>query len=190
MTEKKSSESRRKLLKSIAAGGGAIVAGKSLPDKWTAPVVDSVLLPAHAQTSPTPTTTAAPITTNYYCYIDAGGWGYSVAVTGDAITFTGHDGALRFEPVDVPKFVFTGSGSTAGGSPVVISVSTNTAANPNCVTGGSFLNPRNVTINLDGNGVPVSMVWPTGDDLIPWDLTPSATPCALPAIATCIAPPD
>jgi len=52
MTDKKSSESRRKLLKSIAAGSGAVVAGKSLPDKWTAPVVDSVMLPAHAQTSP------------------------------------------------------------------------------------------------------------------------------------------
>ena len=51
MTDKKSIESRRKLLKSIAAGGGAIVAGKSLPETWTRPVVDSVMLPAHAQTS-------------------------------------------------------------------------------------------------------------------------------------------
>ena len=67
MTDKKSSESRRKLLKSIAAGSGAIVAGKSLPDKWTAPVVDTVMLPAHAQTSPAPTTTAAPTTTVEPC---------------------------------------------------------------------------------------------------------------------------
>ena len=52
MTDKKSSESRRKLLKSIAAGSGAIVAGKSLPESWKRPVVDSVMLPAHAQTSP------------------------------------------------------------------------------------------------------------------------------------------
>lgn len=52
MSDKKSSESRRKLLKSIAAGSGAIVAGKSLPENWKKPVVDSVLLPAHAQTSP------------------------------------------------------------------------------------------------------------------------------------------
>ena len=51
MEDKKSSESRRKLLKSIAAGSGAIVAGKSLPESWTRPVVDSVMLPAHAQTS-------------------------------------------------------------------------------------------------------------------------------------------
>ena len=54
MTDKKSSESRRKLLKSIAAGSGAIVAGKSLPESWSRPVVDSVMLPAHAQTSPAP----------------------------------------------------------------------------------------------------------------------------------------
>jgi hypothetical protein len=51
MTDKKSNESRRKLLKSIAAGGGAVIAGKSLPENWTKPVVDSVMLPAHAQTS-------------------------------------------------------------------------------------------------------------------------------------------
>ena len=54
MTDKKSSESRRKLLKTIAAGSGAIVAGKSLPESWSRPVVDSVMLPAHAQTSPAP----------------------------------------------------------------------------------------------------------------------------------------
>ena len=54
MKEKKSNESRRKLLKSIAAGSGAIVAGKSLPENWSHPVVDSVMLPAHAQTSCTP----------------------------------------------------------------------------------------------------------------------------------------
>ncbi|MFW2438968.1 MAG: hypothetical protein ACN4GR_06310 [Arenicellales bacterium] len=51
MTDKRSGESRRKLLKSIAAGSGAIVAGKSLPESWSKPVVDSVILPAHAQTS-------------------------------------------------------------------------------------------------------------------------------------------
>ncbi|MCK5359584.1 MAG: hypothetical protein KAJ95_03110 [Gammaproteobacteria bacterium] len=47
-----SDQSRRKLLKSLAAGSGAIVAGKSLPESWSRPVVDSVMLPAHAQTSP------------------------------------------------------------------------------------------------------------------------------------------
>lgn len=51
MADKNSSESRRKLLKSIAVGSGAIVAGKSLPESWSRPVVESVLLPAHAITS-------------------------------------------------------------------------------------------------------------------------------------------
>jgi hypothetical protein len=32
MTDKKSNDSRRKLLKSIAAGSGAIVAGKTIPE--------------------------------------------------------------------------------------------------------------------------------------------------------------
>jgi len=46
-----SNENRRKLLKSLAIGSGAVIAGKSLPENWTKPVVSSVLLPAHAQTS-------------------------------------------------------------------------------------------------------------------------------------------
>lgn len=51
MTDKKSRESRRKLLKSIATGSGAVVVGKTLPESWSRPVVDSVMLPAHAQAS-------------------------------------------------------------------------------------------------------------------------------------------
>ncbi len=51
MRDRKSNESRRKLLKSIAAGSGAVVAGKSLPESWSKPIVDSVMLPAHAATT-------------------------------------------------------------------------------------------------------------------------------------------
>lgn len=47
----KKKEARRKLLKSIVAGSGAITVGKVLPESWSRPVVDSVMLPAHAQTS-------------------------------------------------------------------------------------------------------------------------------------------
>ena len=53
MPDNKSIESRRKSLKFIAAGSGAIVTGKSLPESWSRPVIDSVMLPAHALTSPT-----------------------------------------------------------------------------------------------------------------------------------------
>lgn len=53
MTEKNFTEKRRKLLLSITAASGAVMTGKSLPESWTRPVVDSVMLPAHAQTSAT-----------------------------------------------------------------------------------------------------------------------------------------
>jgi hypothetical protein len=52
MTDEKIGENRRKLLKSIAIGSGVIVAGRSLPESWSRPVVGSVMLPAHAATSP------------------------------------------------------------------------------------------------------------------------------------------
>ncbi|MGI9319265.1 MAG: hypothetical protein ACR2QW_18200 [bacterium] len=42
---------RRRLLKSLTVGGAATITAKSLPTEWKKPVVDSVLLPAHAQTS-------------------------------------------------------------------------------------------------------------------------------------------
>jgi len=51
MSEHKSNDNRRKLLKSIAVGSSAVVAGQSLPQSWTKPVVDSVMLPAHAETT-------------------------------------------------------------------------------------------------------------------------------------------
>lgn len=45
------SNGRRKLLKSLAASGGFVATSKSLPEQWSKPVVDAVLLPAHAQTT-------------------------------------------------------------------------------------------------------------------------------------------
>lgn len=43
-------ETRRKTLKAILASGA--VAGVALPDSWKKPLVDAVILPAHAQASP------------------------------------------------------------------------------------------------------------------------------------------
>jgi len=43
--------SRRQVLKATLAGTGAVIAGKSLPEQWSRPVVDSIVLPGHAQTS-------------------------------------------------------------------------------------------------------------------------------------------
>ncbi|KAA3631455.1 MAG: hypothetical protein DWQ08_04830 [Proteobacteria bacterium] len=47
---KKAKEGRRRLLGTLAAGG---VAGATLPGQWKKPVIDAVVLPAHAQTTGT-----------------------------------------------------------------------------------------------------------------------------------------
>ena len=44
--------SRRRLMKTLAAGGVMTTAAIQLPKQWAKPLVDIVLLPAHAQTSP------------------------------------------------------------------------------------------------------------------------------------------
>jgi hypothetical protein len=43
---------RRDLLKTLVAGTGAAGALATLPESWTKPVIDSVLVPLHAQASP------------------------------------------------------------------------------------------------------------------------------------------
>ena len=48
---KQQSSARRNILKSIALGGGVVATAASLPKEWTKPVLDQVLLPAHAQMS-------------------------------------------------------------------------------------------------------------------------------------------
>jgi hypothetical protein len=57
-------EDRRNVLKGgIVVGGAAVAAALTLPKKWTRPLVEAVVVPAHAQTSPgapTPSPTSAP----------------------------------------------------------------------------------------------------------------------------------
>ncbi|MDM8528447.1 twin-arginine translocation signal domain-containing protein [Anaerolineales bacterium HSG24] len=43
---------RRDLLKALAATSGAVMAASVLPGRWTQPVIESGVLPAHAQGSP------------------------------------------------------------------------------------------------------------------------------------------
>lgn len=55
-------ERRRKTMRRILAGGGLIAGSQALPEKWAKPVIDSVILPAHAAASPGVTTTTGPTT--------------------------------------------------------------------------------------------------------------------------------
>ncbi|MCI5210116.1 MAG: twin-arginine translocation signal domain-containing protein [Candidatus Electrothrix sp. ATG2] len=45
------SENRRKALKTLAIGAGALAGSTVLPERWVSPVIESIALPAHAQTS-------------------------------------------------------------------------------------------------------------------------------------------
>jgi hypothetical protein len=47
----KHSRARRRLLKALAAGGGAVAATQVVPARWVKPIVDTVVVPAHAQAS-------------------------------------------------------------------------------------------------------------------------------------------
>ena len=44
-------QARRKLLKTLLAGGGVVSTAQVLPENWVRPVINTVALPAHAQTS-------------------------------------------------------------------------------------------------------------------------------------------
>ena len=47
----KINEGRRKALKKIAAGTSVLIGYSLLPEKWSLPIIQSVVLPAHAATS-------------------------------------------------------------------------------------------------------------------------------------------
>lgn len=49
MPDKKSVDNRRKLLKTFAVGSGAVLVEKSLPETWVKPVINSIVLPVHAE---------------------------------------------------------------------------------------------------------------------------------------------
>ena len=51
MKGKNPSITRRRIVKGLAAGAGAVVWHSALPSRWTTPIIESISLPAHAQTS-------------------------------------------------------------------------------------------------------------------------------------------
>ncbi|MGD9100542.1 MAG: hypothetical protein PVF45_08675 [Anaerolineae bacterium] len=63
--------SRRQLLKALIAAGGAVTASTVLPGKWSQPVVEVGVLPAHAQVTPMPSDTPTPVPTTYIINCDS-----------------------------------------------------------------------------------------------------------------------
>lgn len=116
-----SNKSRRKLLKSIAAGSGAVIAGKSLPESWSKPVVDSVLLPVHAQTSPSPCTPCLVAAT--YC-VGGGNGSIEMAVAANGtvtVTYSAFDSSPQTDIVDPCAGGAFSVSDTSGNNTVTIS---------------------------------------------------------------------
>lgn len=49
---------RRDVIKAVVAGGGVAASAFALPSRWTKPIVETIVVPAHASVSPALTTTA------------------------------------------------------------------------------------------------------------------------------------
>ncbi len=47
----KEQQTRRRIIKTLAAGAGAAVWHSAIPDRWVTPIIESIALLAHAQTS-------------------------------------------------------------------------------------------------------------------------------------------
>ncbi|MEM7195735.1 MAG: hypothetical protein AAF402_12340 [Pseudomonadota bacterium] len=60
MKKDNTSTGRRKLLKLAGITGAGTIASTQVPDVWHSPVIDSVVLPSHAATSPTPPAPSIP----------------------------------------------------------------------------------------------------------------------------------
>lgn len=86
-------ERRRRALKALS-GGSVLAAGGLLPDQWARPVIQTVLLPAHAQTSPIDaTTTPIPSTTPVTPTTTAGCECTGLSITSASATKTGQSSA-------------------------------------------------------------------------------------------------
>ena len=94
-------EKRRTLLAAIAATGA--LASEGFPKKWSRPVIDSVVLPAHAQQSPFQTVTCTVSETISGFRMEVFGTSTGTTVT---LPFTGSEG-------EIPPSTQTPSASSA-----------------------------------------------------------------------------
>ncbi|GMR06033.1 MAG: hypothetical protein BMS9Abin25_0614 [Gammaproteobacteria bacterium] len=109
-------EKRRQALKNILAGSGTVVTAAALQDKWAKPVIESVVLPAHAQASGVngsfttttnprnendllemlvPRANAAPVPCTFLLCINISG-GFATVQVNDNGTISTGSGALPF----------------------------------------------------------------------------------------------
>lgn len=99
--------SRRKLLKALAAAGGAVAVTTLLPSKWAKPVVEVGVLPVHAQATAAavPTDTPVPLAYAANCDSTPGGGNISIGLP---------SGTGRITNIRPYLAVISGTGPIAG----------------------------------------------------------------------------
>ena len=88
MKDQKSIEKRRKILKTLILGSGVAVTSKSLPNAWRKPIVETVLLPAHAGTTDI---TQCPMCEGEYCaqFVDQIPQSLTIVLSGENVSVQG-----------------------------------------------------------------------------------------------------
>lgn len=131
--------SRRKLLKAMGLGGAAVGGSKLLPDPWTRPLVKSVVLPAHAQTSPAPLVSFSSCSLSNATYNGTSGTTNQVSVdVAYAVTSNFGLDLTAISTMDV-TFTFQPSGTTVNGN---LTGATNAAGDGTAsLPGGSISSP-------------------------------------------------
>jgi hypothetical protein len=163
-------ESRRTLLKHLAAAGGAAIGAAALPDKWVKPVVDAVIVPLHAQTSPViinPVTLAGNWSGSWNDTVQGTSGTAAMTVTVDASAGTFAISLDLNGPVlaagDPPPQPFTGTFATAGGiiaNQVVprFGVPSITISPTGVITGTLAPLPEAGAIQINGTVTPTTLV--------------------------------
>ncbi len=116
-------DKRRELLKALTLGGGA-VAATQLPSTWSKPVVDSVMIPAHAQTTGcfnNITVSSLDQDNNFPRYIIV------VDSNGNVIGGCGTDGDMVIQLSGLPDGTYRIFGDSVGPESHTITVSANCA---------------------------------------------------------------
>ncbi len=155
-------QSRRKILKTMAVSGGAVVAAKSIPEQWSKPILDSVVLPAHGQMS-------APSV----CEVVG-----SVAVQ----TITGGDAPIidNFGPYTIPgtySEIISGSGTTAVTPTISVTPGITDSFNLTSVVSQDVVNGADLNQNVMPDPVNGAIAFNTiGVDTVFFDITMTLTP--------------
>ena len=141
-----SGQARRKTLKAMLAGGGAVAASQAMPSKWGTPIVEATVLPVHAQTTQCIVYDRADTNNRYHGCVEICGEDASVNIV---IGYANCGGG--------PKFRFTGTLPANGDWGEISRVETGAGCSP----GSNFLSTRDAYIF--GVGPQISVRFREGD---------------------------